>query len=61
MDVLRHLDIPQAVAMAAERCTVALYTDHPEKWAWPKAVAENLKWPAKRLQLRSEPPADSGK
>jgi hypothetical protein len=52
LNVLRHLDLPQAVAMAAERCTVALYTDKPEDWAYPRAVAKKLGWPEKRLQLR---------
>jgi hypothetical protein len=52
LNVLRHLDIPQAVAMAADRCTVALYTDHPEQWSYARSIAEALHWPAKRLQFR---------
>jgi hypothetical protein len=54
LNVLRHLELPQAVAMAAERSTVAIYTDKPAEWAYPRAVATALGWPEKRLQLRAE-------
>ncbi len=54
LNILRHLDLPQAVALAAERTSVALYTSKPEAWEYPKAVAAALGWDAKRLQLRPE-------
>jgi dienelactone hydrolase len=55
LNVLRQLDLPQAVALAADRCTVALYTNTPDAWSYPRAISESLHWPAKRLQFRKEP------
>jgi len=52
LNVLRHLDIPQAVALAAERSTVTLYTKDAESWRYPQAVATALGWGEKRLQIR---------
>lgn len=52
LNILRHLDLPQAVALAAERADVVLYTDNPEPWSYPQAVAQNLNWGEKRLQIR---------
>jgi hypothetical protein len=51
LNVLRHLDIPQAVALAAERSTVVLYTDTTKSWRYPQSVAASLGW-EKRLQIR---------
>ena len=42
LNVTRYLDLPQAVAMAAERSKVVLYHDNAEDWAYPKSVAEKL-------------------
>lgn len=44
LNVLRYLDLPQAVAMAAERATVVLHTDEPEAWQYPVDVAKALGW-----------------
>ena len=44
LNVLRYLDLPQAVAMAAERATVIIYDDTPAKWQYPSDVAKSLGW-----------------
>ena len=54
LNVLRFMDIPQAVAMAAESCPVALLNSSPEPWAYPTGVASALHWPPDRLQIHSE-------
>jgi hypothetical protein len=59
LNVNRYLDMPQAVAMAAERSKVVIYTDGDQDgdadWKYPRAVAEKLGWDAKQLQLRKKP------
>jgi dienelactone hydrolase len=50
LNVLRYLDLPQAVALAADRRTVRLHDDQHE-WAWPRQLAARLAWPDSRLQL----------
>jgi dienelactone hydrolase len=52
LNVLRHLDLPQAVALAAERSTVALYVEDEQPWAFATAVSTAMNWGEKRLQLR---------
>lgn len=44
--------MPQAVAMAAERSRVALYSDTPDAWEYPRQVGKVLGWDAKQLQIR---------
>jgi len=51
LNVLRYLDIPQAVAMAAERSQVRLYQECDLGWQFPQAVAESLDWPDDQFQL----------
>ncbi len=51
LNVLRYLDIPQAVAMAAERGQIRLYQEDGTGWRFPQAVAEKLSWPSDRLQI----------
>jgi hypothetical protein len=53
LNVLRVLDLPAAVAMAAERSQVRLYRTTPTDWDYPQSVAKRLDWPATRLQIRS--------
>ncbi len=43
LNVLRWLDIPQAVAMAAARCTVNLHEAAPGAWDYPQAVARGIR------------------
>lgn len=39
LNVLRFMDIPQAVALALENSKIILKTDHPQMWDYTKAVA----------------------
>src|SRR4029453_8375336 len=54
LNVSRYLDMPQAVAMAAERSKVVLYQDDDTGWEYPRVVAEKLGWDAKQLQIRKK-------
>lgn len=51
LNVLRVLDIPQAVSLAAERSQVVIYSSEKAAWQFPQAVAERRQW-EKRFQLR---------
>lgn len=51
LNVLRFLDIPQAVAMAAEQSQIRLYQEDNSGWRFPQAVAEKLGWPDDRFQM----------
>jgi len=51
LNVRRYLDVPQAVAMAAERSPIVLYQATPEGWEYPAAVAETLGWGEDRVRL----------
>ena len=44
LNVLRVLDIPQAVAMVAERSQVRLFETDPKAWDYPVAIAQRLGW-----------------
>lgn len=57
LNVTRFLDLPQALAMAAERSRVALYSDQAETWEYAKQVGQVLGWDKKQLQIR-EPVAE---
>lgn len=52
LNVLRHLDLPQAAAMVAERSTLAIYTPDDVPWQYAKSVAAALKLSEKRAQIR---------
>ncbi len=54
LNVRRYLDLPQAVAMAAERSKVVIYQPDDKGWEYPSEVAEKLGW-EKSLQLRKPP------
>ena len=54
LNVLRYLDIPQAVAMAAERSQIRLYQEDDSGWRFPQAVAEKLGWPDDRFQMQGK-------
>lgn len=51
LNVLRYLDVPQAVAMAAERAPVVLHQADASPWAFPQSVAGNLGWPDERFRV----------
>ena len=55
LNVQRYLDMPQAVAMAAERSKVVLYQDDDSGWEYPQSVAKQLGWDAKQIQIRRKP------
>lgn len=55
LNVNRYLDMPQAVAMAAERSKVVLYQDDDAGWEYPQAVAKKLGWGANQIQIRRKP------
>ncbi|HET6407080.1 MAG TPA: hypothetical protein VFG14_04305, partial [Chthoniobacteraceae bacterium] len=42
LNVLKTLDVPQAVAMATGRSEVRIYASDPNAWAFPKGVAEEV-------------------
>ncbi len=44
LNVLRFMDIPQAVAMASERCRVELREVAPADWEYPVDVATRFGW-----------------
>tara|TARA_B100000809_G_scaffold44667_1_gene39007 strand:- start:807 stop:1208 length:402 start_codon:yes stop_codon:yes gene_type:complete len=55
LNVLRFLDMPQAVAMAAQRARVRIYETRDGRWRFPQQVAEALKWDKKQLAVRVLP------
>lgn len=52
LNVLRHLDLPQAAAMAAERSTLAIYTAEGADWRYTIDTANALGLDKKRVQIR---------
>ncbi|CAN5175107.1 acetylxylan esterase [soil metagenome] len=52
LNVLRFLDLPQALAMAAERAPVTVYAENPVTWRYAQRVAEALGHPESRVQIR---------
>jgi hypothetical protein len=55
LNVLRFLDVPQALAMVAERAPVRLYQDEPEGWEFARQTAQKLAWPDKQIEVRGVP------
>jgi hypothetical protein len=55
LNVERYLDMPQALAMAAERSKIVLYQDDDTGWEYPQSVAKQLGWHAKQIQIRRKP------
>ncbi len=52
LNVLRFLDLPQTVAMAASRCPVTLSHVKPEDWNYPAQVSQKMGWEEKQLQIK---------
>jgi len=52
LNVLRFLDVPQAVALAAERSNVSLHQDDASGWEYPLQVATKLGWEKIWMQIR---------
>ena len=55
LNVSKILDMPQAVAMGAERSQVVIYQADSSGWDWPQQTAAQLGWGKKQLQLRTPP------
>jgi hypothetical protein len=55
LNVLRFLDTPQALALAAERSRVRLYDADASAWQYPLAVAKQLGWDEKQIKIRPVP------
>jgi dienelactone hydrolase len=53
LNVLKTLDMPAAVAMAAERVNVTVRQKEQEGWDYPRDVARKLGWPDDRVQVRA--------
>ena len=51
LNVLRYLDMPQAVAMAAEGSRVRLYQKDASGWQFPQDAARKMGWPEKQFQV----------
>ncbi|MBD3672477.1 MAG: acetylxylan esterase [Planctomycetaceae bacterium] len=62
LNVLRYLDLPQAVALGAEKSAVRIYDSQDSKsdWKYPATVRERLEWPEKQLGIRQLPKPDVG-
>jgi cephalosporin-C deacetylase-like acetyl esterase len=57
LNVRRYLDMPQAVAMAAERTQVVIHQqDLSETWDFPVSVVRQLEWDQERLQIEELDP-----
>ncbi len=52
LNVLKFMDVPEAVTMAAERGIVRIYNKDKTGWEFPKAVAKNLGWGQDRIQIK---------
>ena len=50
LNVLKSLDIPQAVAMAAEKSSVELLHTDSAQWNFPIATSRNLGWNTLKIQ-----------
>jgi len=55
LNVMRVFDIPQAVALAAERSQVRLIETDPKYWDYPVAVAQRLGWNKKQFVIEQSP------
>ncbi|MBP7052631.1 MAG: acetylxylan esterase [Phycisphaerae bacterium] len=53
LNVLRYLDTPQGVALAAERTNVLLCGGTTDAWRFPQSVGESLKWGGERLVVET--------
>ncbi len=51
LNVLRTLDIPAAVALAAENTKIRLLQANQEKWVFPITVSKNLSWEEDHISM----------
>jgi len=59
LNVQRYMDMPQAVAMVAEKSDVTLRTADASPWQFPVSVAEKLNW--RRWAVRLDAGSDSSR
>jgi hypothetical protein len=52
LNVLRHLDLPQAAALAAEHSTLVFHTKDVAPWRYAQEVAKALQWGEMRVQFQ---------
>lgn len=55
LNILKYMDIPQALALASERTRVIIYSDDESAWAYPQKTSELLQWTKEKgrgLQIR---------
>jgi hypothetical protein len=55
LNVRRFFDMPQAMAMAAERVPVAVHQSEPGGWEYATLIAETLGWEHPPLEIPLEP------
>jgi hypothetical protein len=55
LNILRVLDIPQTVAIAAERSPVRLHQSQAQSWDFPVSVARALQWDETRFAIELTP------
>lgn len=53
LNVLRFMDTPQALAMAAERSKIRLYQKDDKGWQYVQDLAKNLTWDQDKFQIRT--------
>jgi hypothetical protein len=51
LNVLRFMDVPQALAMAVEKIPVKITRGKADQWAWTTEAIAKLGWPAGRLEI----------
>ena len=54
LNVMRFLDLPQTVAMAASRGTVTLTGSRPADWKYPAKVGQQLGWDSDRFKVSEQ-------
>ena len=52
LNVLRFMDLPQTLSMAASRRPITVSHVKAEDWKYPAKVSQQLGWDAKQLQIR---------
>ncbi len=55
LNVLKVLDVPQVVGMAAEKTSVTLIQTEGKYWEWPEMLAKNLGWDRLQIKVDSKP------
>jgi hypothetical protein len=51
LNVLRHLDLSQAAALAIERSTLLIFAKDPAPWRFAADIDSNLPWDKQRARV----------